>query len=269
MTSLWPHSHGIRAAREGLSAGALTLAEVLGAAGYRAYAVQTNGWLHQSFGFHQGFERYVFPLGRGARGLPAASLWSHADRVVAEAERLIDAHPKQVPLFLYLHFMDVHQYAAPPEYRRFGTDGRGAYLAAIRWVDDAVARVRKLLDAVTAPGDHPHLEQAESELRQYFAGTLHKFTVPLVLAGTEFQRSVWQGLLQIPYGATCSYEQLARDVGRPKAQRAVGTANGNNRMAVIIPCHRVVGNDGRLCGYGGGLWRKQFLLEHERKSKQN
>ena len=146
MTSLWPRSHGIRTARDGLADGALTLAEVLTGAGYRSYAVQTNGWLHQSFGFHQGFEHYVFPLGRGARGLPAANLWSHADRVVAEAGRLIDAHPKDVPLFLYLHFMDVHQYGSPNEFKKFGSGERGHYLASIRWVDDALERVRTLID---------------------------------------------------------------------------------------------------------------------------
>jgi arylsulfatase A-like enzyme len=146
MTSLWPRSHGIRDARDGLAAGALTLAEVLAAAGYRTYAVQTNGWLHQSFGFHQGFEHYVFPTGRGARGMPAASLWSHADRVVAEAGRLIDAHPTGEPFFLYLHFMDVHEFGSPNEFKMFGSGDRGHYLAAIRWVDDALERVRVVLD---------------------------------------------------------------------------------------------------------------------------
>ncbi len=145
MTSLWPRSHAIRKPTDGMAEGALTLAEVLREAGYRSYAVQTNGWLHQSFGFHQGFERFVFPGGKGAANLPHASIWPHADRVVEEAARLIDAHPAGEPMFLYLHFMDVHEYAAPPEFRRFGSDNRGAYQAAIRWVDDAIERVRKKL----------------------------------------------------------------------------------------------------------------------------
>jgi arylsulfatase A-like enzyme len=147
MTSLWPRSHGIREYRDGLAEGALTLAEVLRDAGYRTYGVQTNGWLHQSFGFHQGFERYAFPMGagQGAR-LPRASIWPHADRVVDEAARLIDAHDPAEPLFLYLHFMDVHEYAAPPEFRRFGGDEVGHYRSAIRWVDDALERVREQLD---------------------------------------------------------------------------------------------------------------------------
>jgi phosphoglycerol transferase MdoB-like AlkP superfamily enzyme len=116
-------------------------------AGYATYGVQTNGWLHQSFGFHQGFDRYMFPKGGGHPGLGQPSLWPHADRVYEEAVRLLDAHDRERPFFLYLHFMDVHEYAAPPEFKTFGTDSKGAYLAAIRWVDDAVRRVREKLAA--------------------------------------------------------------------------------------------------------------------------
>ena len=146
MTSLWPRSHAIREPTDGMADGALTVAEVLRDAGYRTYAVQTNGWLHPSFGFHQGFEHFVFPGGKGAANLPQASVWPHADRVVEEAGRLIDAHPAGEPMFLYLHFMDVHEYAAPPEFKTFGTDNRGAYQAGIRWVDDAISRVREKLE---------------------------------------------------------------------------------------------------------------------------
>jgi arylsulfatase A-like enzyme len=147
MTSLWPRSHGIRGYRDGLAEGALTLAEALRDSGYRTYGVQTNGWLHQSFGFHQGFERYAFPMGamQGAN-LPRPVVWPHADRVVDEATRLIEVHDPAEPMFLYLHFMDVHEYAAPPEFRRFGADEKGHYLSAIRWVDDALERVRQKLD---------------------------------------------------------------------------------------------------------------------------
>ena len=147
LTSLWPRSHGIREAQDGLADEAVTLAEVLNDAGYATYGVQTNGWLHQSFGFHQGFDRYMFPKTGGDRRLGRASLWPHADRVVEEGERLLEAHDRAKPFFLYLHFMDVHEYAAPPSFKTFGTDSRGAYLAAIRWVDDAVTRVRKKLAA--------------------------------------------------------------------------------------------------------------------------
>jgi len=146
LTSLWPRSHGIREAQDGLAEEAVTLAEVLKAAGYATYGVQTNGWLHQSFGFHQGFDRYMFPKTGGDRRLGRASLWPHAERVVEEAQRLLDAHDRNRPFFLYLHFMDVHEYAAPPHLKTFGTDSRGAYLAAIRWVDDAALRVREQLD---------------------------------------------------------------------------------------------------------------------------
>jgi arylsulfatase A-like enzyme len=147
MTSLWPRSHGIREAKDGLGESAVTVAEVLQGAGYATYGVQTNGWLHQSFGFHQGFDRYMFPKGGGHPRLGQPSLWPHADRVYEEAVRLLDAHDRDRPFFLYLHFMDVHEYAAPPSFKSFGTDSRGAYLAAIRWVDDAVERVRKKLAA--------------------------------------------------------------------------------------------------------------------------
>jgi arylsulfatase A-like enzyme len=145
MTSMWPRSHGIREPNDGLADTALTLAEVLRQAGYRTYAVQTNGWLDQSFGFQQGFDRYVFPGGKGAP-LPKPTVWPHADRVYEEAERLIDAHSGEEPFFLYLHFMDVHEYAAPPQFKEFGTTAKGDYLAAIRWIDDAVRRVREKLD---------------------------------------------------------------------------------------------------------------------------
>jgi arylsulfatase A-like enzyme len=147
MTSLWPRSHGIREAKDGLGQSAVTLAEVLQEAGYATYGVQTNGWLHQSFGFQQGFDRYMFPKGGGDSRLARASVWPHAGNVYREAVRLLDAHDRERPFFLYLHFMDVHEYAAPPSFQTFGTDSRGSYLAAIRWVDDAVRRVREKLAA--------------------------------------------------------------------------------------------------------------------------
>lgn len=113
------------------------------------------------------------------------------------------------------------------------------------------------------PGTHRWLDQLGQELREYFAGTRREFTVPLVYPGTPFQVKVWNALRQIGYGETRSYEQLAWAVGVPKASRAVGTANGQNRLAIVIPCHRVVNKDGKLGGYGGGLWRKQLLLNLE------
>ena len=133
--------------RTGSPSGALTLADVLRAAGYRTYAVQSNGWLEQSFGFHHGFDHYVFPRALNQAGqLGLSSVWPHGERVLEEANRLIDAHAPGSPFFLYLHFMDVHEYAAPPEFKNFGGGQEGSYLAAIRWVDDVVERVRERLE---------------------------------------------------------------------------------------------------------------------------
>jgi AraC family transcriptional regulator of adaptative response/methylated-DNA-[protein]-cysteine methyltransferase len=114
------------------------------------------------------------------------------------------------------------------------------------------------------PGSHVLLDQLRSELAEYFAGSRREFTVPLVYPGTPFQVKVWEALRGIPYGETYSYEKLAWSVGTPGAQRAVGHANGQNRLAIVIPCHRVVNKDGKLGGYGGGVWRKQLLLDLER-----
>lgn len=127
-----------------------------------------------------------------------------------------------------------------------------------------VATLRRRLGAAIVPGDNEWLERLSDELARYFLGTLREFTVPLMRSGTPFQRKVCERLTRIPYGATLSYARLAEDIGRPGAQRAVGRANGDNRIAIVIPCHRVVRSDGSLCGYGGGLWRKQWLLDLER-----
>jgi methylated-DNA-[protein]-cysteine S-methyltransferase len=108
------------------------------------------------------------------------------------------------------------------------------------------------------------LEEAQRQLDAYFAGGLTRFDIPLRLAGTDFQMRVWRSLQDIPYGHTISYGDLARRVGNPQASRAVGLANGRNPVAVVVPCHRVIGADGRLTGYAGGLERKIWLLDHER-----
>jgi methylated-DNA-[protein]-cysteine S-methyltransferase len=107
------------------------------------------------------------------------------------------------------------------------------------------------------------LQLAAEQLRAYFAGDLRDFDLPLSLSGTEFQRRVWTALRGIPYGETISYGELARRIGRPSASRAVGAANGCNPISIIVPCHRVIGADGTLTGYGGGLDRKRWLLGHE------
>ena len=124
--------------------------------------------------------------------------------------------------------------------------------------------LKKVFSCAIVPGENVHLKKLKKELEKYFAGELKQFSVPLVYPGTPFQERVWNELLRIPYGETRSYEDLARRVGSADAQRAVGNANGLNRIAIVIPCHRVVNKDGKLGGYGGGLWRKQHLLDFER-----
>ncbi len=114
-------------------------------------------------------------------------------------------------------------------------------------------------------GDSPHLAQLREELAAYFAGELRTFTVTLDAPATPFQRRVWDALLRIPLGQTASYLSLAKSLNAPSATRAVARANGHNRIAILIPCHRVIGSDGSLTGYGGKLWRKRWLLDHEAK----
>jgi AraC family transcriptional regulator of adaptative response/methylated-DNA-[protein]-cysteine methyltransferase len=135
-----------------------------------------------------------------------------------------------------------------------------------RMLPTQVRRIRGRLGAVFVPGANPVIEQTERRLGEYFDGTLRDFDLSLELPGTTFQRAVWEALREIPYGETRSYAELARVVGRPSAVRAVGSANGFNALAIVVPCHRVVGADGKLVGYGGGLWRKQRLLELERSA---
>jgi methylated-DNA-[protein]-cysteine S-methyltransferase len=112
---------------------------------------------------------------------------------------------------------------------------------------------------------HPLLSRCQQELEDYFSGQRSVFSVPLQLNGTAFQTRVWSALQDIPYGKTVSYMALSKKLGDVKAIRAVGTANGRNKIAIIIPCHRVIGSNSSLTGYAGGLWRKQWLLEHEAK----
>jgi methylated-DNA-[protein]-cysteine S-methyltransferase len=131
-------------------------------------------------------------------------------------------------------------------------------LSAILWENDDPARVR-LAPQVEDP-EHPILAEAERQIGEYFAGTRTAFTVPLDFHGTEFQKSVWAALLAIPYGETRSYAEIARAVGRPTAFRAVGAANGRNPISIIAPCHRVIGTNGALTGFAGGLEAKELLL---------
>lgn len=131
-------------------------------------------------------------------------------------------------------------------------------------LETELKQLQKLLNAIILPGDHPILQQLKQELDEYFAGTRKEFTVPLHAPGTNFQKQVWQALQTIPYAETRSYKQQALKIEQPQAIRAVARANGANRISVLIPCHRVIGEDGNLTGYGGGIWRKQWLLNHEK-----
>jgi len=133
-----------------------------------------------------------------------------------------------------------------------------------RMLEAQVQSLRKHFDRPIVPGENSILKKLRQELKLYFAGELKKFTVPISFPGSQFQQDVWKGLLSIPYGSTLSYEGLAEKVHAPGAQRAVGHTNGLNRIAIVIPCHRVVNKNGDLGGYGGGLWRKKALLELER-----
>lgn len=133
---------------------------------------------------------------------------------------------------------------------------------------EQLARVQRLFGALPVPGEHPYIDETERELAEYFAGKREEFTIPLVLDGTPFQNDVWQQLLRIPFGKTTSYDQIAKRVNRPGGARAVGRANGDNRIAIIVPCHRVIGADGSLTGYGGGQRRKRWLLDHEARGLQ-
>lgn len=132
-----------------------------------------------------------------------------------------------------------------------------------RALPNQVKRVRRRLRAVFVPGSNAVIESIASEVNGYFDGERTTFDTPVLPCGTDFQQDVWRALLDVPYGETASYRDIARAVDREGAVRAVGTANGANALAIVIPCHRIVGADGQLTGYGGGLWRKQRLLDLE------
>ncbi|WP_346290870.1 methylated-DNA--[protein]-cysteine S-methyltransferase [Sphaerothrix gracilis] len=154
-------------------------------------------------------------------------------------------------------------YESPIQTLRLVSDGRSllglymlsekhAQISAQDWIEDETAQPFAL---------------ARQQLSDYFAGALTQFDLPLSPQGTPFQQRVWATLKTIPYGATLSYGELAQQIGQPQAARAVGLANGRNPVSIIVPCHRVVGANGKLTGYGGGVERKQWLLNHERLNR--
>jgi AraC family transcriptional regulator of adaptative response/methylated-DNA-[protein]-cysteine methyltransferase len=127
--------------------------------------------------------------------------------------------------------------------------------------------LRQRLRTNVVPGEHPHLDAVRAQLADYFSGQKLEFNLPLAPIGSDFQMRAWDVLRSIPVADTRSYSWMAERLGNPGASRAVGRANGTNMICIIIPCHRVIRADGSLCGYGGGLWRKKWLLDHERKAK--
>jgi len=152
-----------------------------------------------------------------------------------------------------------------------GSDEHGLVLCEFHdrpMLPEQLARVAKLGLGEARIGDNAVLDQAARELEEYFSGKRKRFDVRLHLAGTEFQHAVWTQLLAIPFGATTSYDRIATRIGKPGAARAVGRANGDNRMAIIVPCHRVINADGTMSGYGGGKHRKRWLLDHEQRAPQ-
>jgi AraC family transcriptional regulator of adaptative response/methylated-DNA-[protein]-cysteine methyltransferase len=184
-------------------------------------------------GFQEAFQRY---FGASPTGLDAATV-VRVDRITTPlGPMLVGATGEQLCL---LEFVDR------------------------RLLPTQVKRLRQRLGAVFVPDRNSVIDQTGDQISAYFDGSRREFSVPIVTPGTEFQESVWAALTRIPYGQTVSYSTLAAEVGRPAAVRAVGTTNGLNALAIIVPCHRVVGADGKLVGYGGGLWRKKRLLELE------
>ena len=134
-----------------------------------------------------------------------------------------------------------------------------------RGLENEILKIRKETKSIIVPGENDHLRKIAEEIKNYYDGISCDFSVPVITIGSAFEKNVWQILRSIPPGQTKSYSEMAALVGRPGAVRALGNANGKNCIAIIIPCHRVIGADGTLRGYGGGLWRKQKLLNHEKQ----
>lgn len=148
-------------------------------------------------------------------------------------------------------------------------DNEGLHLLEFvdrRGLENEILALRKRTRAAIVPGTNSHLEKIADELKNYFEGTAINFDVNIKVAGSPFEKDVWELLQKIRPGETWSYAQMAERLGNPKAVRAVGRANGRNCLAIVIPCHRVIRSDGDLCGYGGGVWRKKWLLDHERRT---
>ena len=125
--------------------------------------------------------------------------------------------------------------------------------------------LERYLQTTVEEGENKHFQTLLNQLKEYFEGTRKEFSLPLVIPGTDFQQAVWKELMKIPFGTTRSYQEQSEALGKPESIRAVANANGMNRISIVIPCHRIIGSDGKLTGYGGGLKRKKWLLDHEKK----
>ena len=136
-----------------------------------------------------------------------------------------------------------------------------------KMLETELKNIAKHQNALIIQGDNPFFQPLEKQLNEYFAKQRRKFSVPLHFIGTDFQQQVWHILQSVPYGETRSYGEQAKLLGKPKAVRAVANANGMNSISILVPCHRVIGANGELTGYGGGLWRKQYLLDLETSNK--
>lgn len=148
-------------------------------------------------------------------------------------------------------------------------DEEGIYLlefAERKGLDKEIKKLKNTLRAKVVPSRNKWMDLVEQEISEYFAGKLRKFNTPIYLMGSSFQKAVWQELMKIPYGETRSYMQQAHSVNMPKSYRAVANANGSNQLAIIVPCHRIINNNGNLGGYGGGISRKKWLIEHEKRN---
>lgn len=141
-------------------------------------------------------------------------------------------------------------------------------IATITGDENGIAEISVSDEGAVSANVPAILQKAVSQLNDYFEGKRTDFTFKLNPKGTEFQQKVWKGLLEIPFGKTCSYMDLSKKLGDVKAIRAVASANGKNPLWIVVPCHRVIGTDGSLTGYAGGLWRKKWLLEHENPTMQ-
>tara|TARA_B100000614_G_scaffold88571_1_gene80250 strand:- start:747 stop:1805 length:1059 start_codon:yes stop_codon:yes gene_type:complete len=227
---------------------------------------------HLGFTFH-GYQRMLrvnaayrsLALGTSVTDTAFATGYESLSGFRQRFEAMVDAPPSEIGRHEVIRFQRLETPLGPM--LACATD-RGLCLLEFtdrRMLETQIRTLTTRLGARMLAGEHPFLDRIACELREYFDGTRTTFDVPLDQPGTPFQTAVWGELTRIPYGETRSYAEQASALGRPTAVRPVAAANGRNRIAIVVPCHRVIGSDGSLTGYGGGLARKRWLLEHERR----